>query len=200
MDAISPISANANHIIAVESQPLAAFLEIIRSSKYGYVFLSRLEGQENARYQSMIRRHVDLEIVRARLKQRGAKYSSAEFFSNLLLLYNNAIVFFRKDSSESTAVVHLRQMFSKEVTAMLRKPARAKTKEAPKEASLPLTKMVTKLKLDLDPSNLVLNKNRSSSSLIAYLKHSFISKATAATEVEVVGRAKRDHDSDSGQK
>ncbi|KAH0463542.1 hypothetical protein IEQ34_008124 [Dendrobium chrysotoxum] len=55
--------------------------------------------------------------------------------------------------------------------AMLLKPARVKMEEAPKEASLPLTKM-----------------------------RSFISKAAAATEVEVAGRAERDHHSDSCQK
>lgn len=44
-DAVSPVVANANHVNSAESQPLASFLEIIRSNKYGSVFLSRLEGQ-----------------------------------------------------------------------------------------------------------------------------------------------------------
>ncbi|PKU69144.1 uncharacterized protein LOC110101258 [Dendrobium catenatum] len=199
-DDVSPVAANANHITAAESQPLAAFLEIIRSSKYGSVFLSRLEGQENSRYRSMIRRHVDLEIVRARLERRGAKYSNAEFFRDLLLLCNNAIVFFHKTSPESTAAVHLRQMVTKEMTAMLPKPARAKMEEASKESSLPLTKMVNKLKLDSDLNNPLPKKNRSSGSLIVCRKRSFISKAAAATEVEVAGKPERENDLDSGQK
>ncbi|XP_020592845.1 uncharacterized protein LOC110033262 [Phalaenopsis equestris] len=200
-DAFSPaVAAEANHIIAPESQPLAAFLEIIRSSKYGSVFLSRLEGQENARYRSVIRRHVDLEIVRSRLERRGVKYSSAEFFRDLLLLCNNAIVFFRKSSSESTAAVHLRQMVSKEMAAILPKPVHPTPEEPLKEPSLPIPKMVTKLKLDSDLNNPLPKKNRSSGSLIVCRKRSSISKAAVAGEVEVAGKEEREHDSDSGQK
>lgn len=199
-DAVSPVAANANHITAAESQPLAAFLEIIRSSKYGSVFLSRLEGQENASYQSMIRRHVDLEIVRTRLERRGAKYSSAEFFRDLLLLCNNAIVFFSKASPESTAAVHLRQMVTKEMAVVLPKRAHPIPEESLKKSSLPLPKMVTKLKLDSDLNNPLPKKNRSSGSLIACRKRSSISKAIAANEVEAPGKEEREHDSDSGQK
>ncbi|THU48221.1 hypothetical protein C4D60_Mb09t23940 [Musa balbisiana] len=109
---------------AAESQPLVDLLEIFRSDKYGSVFERRLESQESVRYRSLVRQHVDLEMVRAKLDRRasGRSYSTAEFFRDLLLLCSNAVVFFPKDSLESVAAVHLRRLVTKELDATFRTP------------------------------------------------------------------------------
>lgn len=196
-DPFSTVAVNVKRSATVESHPLAAFLEIIRSSKYGSFFVRRLEGQESSRYRCVIRRHVDLEIVRSRLERKGAKYSTAEFFRDLLLLCNNAIVFFPKESPESTAAVILRQMVSKEMAVILPKPAKNLREEVAKEPSLPLPKVFSKIKLDTDLSNPLPKKNRSSGSLIACRKRSSISKAPATSDAEVAVKEAREYDSDS---
>lgn len=76
----------------------------------------------------MIRRHVDLEMVRNRIRRKG--YTSAEFFRDLLLLCNNALVFYPKSSPESIAAVHLRDLINKEIAATLRKNRQASSQSA----------------------------------------------------------------------
>ncbi|KAK8956867.1 hypothetical protein KSP39_PZI000095 [Platanthera zijinensis] len=197
-DAVSAVAVNVKRPATAESQPLATFLEIIQSNKYGSIFMRRLEGQENSRYRGTIRRYVDLEMVRTRLERKGTKYSTAEFFRDLLLLCNNAIVFFHKGSTESTAAVNLRQMVSKEMASILPKPVRAPTEEAAREPSLPLSKIVPKIKLDTDLKNPLPKKNRSSGSLIACRKRSSFSKVPAISDAETTaGKEERDQGSDS---
>ncbi|XP_020266953.1 LOW QUALITY PROTEIN: uncharacterized protein LOC109842496 [Asparagus officinalis] len=118
----------------VESQPLIAFLETIRSNKDGSVFDRRLESQENVRYRSQIRRHVDLEIVKDRIGRKG--YTSVEFFRDLLLLCNNALVFYPKNSPESISAVHLRDLVNKGIATALRKTPQTSPQSA-KEATPP---------------------------------------------------------------
>lgn len=201
-DAVSAVAVNVKRPGAAESQPLAAFLEIIQSNKYGSIFMRRLEAQENSRFRGTIRRYVDLEMVRSRLERKGAKYSSAEFFRDLLLLCNNAIVFFHKGSTESTAAVNLRQMVSKEMAAFLPKTVRASAEAAAGEQpSPPLPKIVPKIKLDTDLKNPLPKKNRSSGSLIACRKRSSFSKVPATFEAEAAGKEEEGElDSESDHK
>ncbi|CAL9129959.1 unnamed protein product [Musa textilis] len=109
---------------AAESQPLVDLLEIFRSDKYGSAFERRLESQETVRYRNLVRQHVDLEMVRAKLERMssGRSYSTAEFYRDLLLLCSNAVVFFPKDSFESVAAVRLRRLVNKELDATFRTP------------------------------------------------------------------------------
>ncbi|KAG0465006.1 hypothetical protein HPP92_019170 [Vanilla planifolia] len=191
-DAVSPVTANAKRTGA-ESQPLASFFEIVRSSKYGSFFVRRLESQESARYRSLIRRHVDMEMVRTRLMRKGAKYSAAEFFRDLLLICNNAIVFYPNGSPELAAAVALREMVIKEMSTVLPKPEAIEAPAA-KEPSSPLTKVV-KRKIESE------KKNVSSGTLMACGKRSSLSaKAAAALETEAVGKEERERNSDSDEK
>ncbi|KAK1313823.1 hypothetical protein QJS10_CPA06g01713 [Acorus calamus] len=103
--------------VAEKSKPLFDFLIIIRSHKSGSVF-DRLEIQEISEYKSLIKQHVDLEMVRR--KVLGGRYppdQRSRFFRDLLLLFNNAIAFFPKESPESAAALELRSLVSREVGA-----------------------------------------------------------------------------------
>lgn len=79
-------------------------------------YLIGLKQQETARFRSLIRQHVDLEMIRTKLEGAGF-YNFVEFFRDLLLLCNNAIVFFPKDSLEYTTAVDFREYVKKEVAA-----------------------------------------------------------------------------------
>ncbi|KAI8562104.1 hypothetical protein RHMOL_Rhmol03G0008700 [Rhododendron molle] len=101
---------------SVESRSLVEFLEIVRSHKLGSVFEQRLERQETPEYKDLIRQHVDLESIQTRLKEGWYSSFNSKFYRDLLLLFNNAILFFGKESRESTAAIELRQLVSKEMT------------------------------------------------------------------------------------
>ncbi|KAK8963165.1 hypothetical protein KSP40_PGU014888 [Platanthera guangdongensis] len=47
-DAVSAVAINVKRPATAESQPLAAFLEIIQSNKYGSIFMRRLDGQRSS--------------------------------------------------------------------------------------------------------------------------------------------------------
>nr|GMD71785.1 ankyrin repeat, bromo and BTB domain-containing protein DDB_G0293800 [Ipomoea batatas] len=97
---MSPAIAATKRAGAVKSEPLVRLLDVIRSHKHGSVFKRRLQVQKTAKYKSIIRRHVDLETVQARIDDGSYSSCSTEFYLDLLLLFNNAIVFFPKSSPE----------------------------------------------------------------------------------------------------
>ncbi|KAG1326792.1 serine/arginine repetitive matrix protein 1 [Cocos nucifera] len=179
-DAVSP----GGERVAAESQPLITFVELIRAHKFGSVFERRLESQDSVRYRSMIRRHVDLEMVRAKLERGGGKkaYTSAEVFRDLLLLCYNAIVFYAKSSPESIAAVHLRGLVTKEMARIIRKPARPPKAEEPAPPAQPFPPPpVSKLKSEPDRASEPLEKQTSLVPLTACRKRSSLcGKAAAA--------------------
>ncbi|XP_042512991.1 nuclear receptor corepressor 2-like [Macadamia integrifolia] len=167
-DEVSPAIKN----ISVKSQPLMSFLEIIRSHKYGSIFERRLESQETAKYRNLVRQHVDLEMVRTRLEE--GHYSGGnggKFFRDLLLLFNNASVFFPKNSHECVAAVALRQLVSKELAIRARNLGRPKDESATAAAPEPPVPPPAKP----EPPDSQLAKPNSSVPVIACRKRSAIS-------------------------
>ncbi|XP_043692716.1 uncharacterized protein DDB_G0284459-like [Telopea speciosissima] len=167
--------------ISVKSQPLMSVLEIIRSHKYGSVFECRLESQETSNYRNLIRQHVDLEVVQARLEEGRYSGCSRKFFRDLLLLFNNAIVFFPKNSSEWIAAVALRQLVSKEL-ARNRKVSRSK-----EEKAAPVTPVPPPAQSKPEPEPLELVKPKSSGPIIACRKRSSISTKASSAVVDKKG-------------
>ncbi|CAL5013426.1 unnamed protein product [Urochloa decumbens] len=158
---------------AAEAEALLAFLESVRTGKPGSVFERRLESQDDAKYRSTIRRHVDLETVRSKLEPGGgACYSSAsEFYRDLLLLCANALVFFPRGSPEDSAAARMRAMVSKHMAASLRKDKPGTSVKAAGPAS-------KKAKAEADVGSLL----EKTAPIIVCRKRSSIAKATAATE------------------
>lgn len=107
--------------IATKSQPLLEFLEILKSNRLGAVFERRLESQDSVKYKGLIRQHIDLETIQTRVEEGWYSDSKHKFFRDLLLLFNNAIIFFNKKSKEFSTAVDLRQLVLKEITCKLTK-------------------------------------------------------------------------------
>lgn len=63
----------------------------------------------------MIRQHIDLKSVKRNVVEGWYLDCEHKFFRDLLLLVNNAMVFFGKKFSESIAATELRQLISKEM-------------------------------------------------------------------------------------
>ncbi|TKW11125.1 hypothetical protein SEVIR_6G213300v4 [Setaria viridis] len=160
---------------AAEAEALLAFLESVRTSKPGSVFERRLESQDDAKYRSTIRRHVDLETVRSKLEGGGgACYSSAsEFYRDLLLLCANALVFFPRGSPEHSAATRTRALVSKHIPASLRKDQPGTSGKAAAPAS-------KKAKAEADVGSLL----EKTAPIIVCRKRSSIAKAAAAAAKE----------------
>ncbi|PIA34212.1 hypothetical protein AQUCO_03800063v1 [Aquilegia coerulea] len=168
--------------ISIKSQPLAKFLEMIKSHKYGYVFERRLESQETSKYMSVIRQHLDLEIVNKRLQEGQYSGCSRKFFRDLLVLLNNAIVYFPNNSVEFTAATELRQIVSKEMGLRIQKVDQSPETQ---ELAPPIIPPPALPKLDLEPSDSLLMKQKSSVPMIACRKRSsIIYKAAPERKVE----------------
>lgn len=112
-DQMSPSSRRSRKEPRV-SEKLLPLLDVLRkffNHKSAVHFKGR---QEDSRYSSLIRRHLDLTIVRARLKE-GAYSVSSEFFRDLLLIFNNAMVFYPRTSIEFQAAKVLLAEATKEM-------------------------------------------------------------------------------------
>ncbi|XP_057768782.1 uncharacterized protein LOC130988848 [Salvia miltiorrhiza] len=163
--------------LSAESQPLVDFLQAIRAPKIGSIFERRLRSQETSKYQKLILQHMDLETVESRLKEGWYTGSGSKFYRDLLLLVNNALVFFSKNSSEASAAVEIRRLISKEIS---HKHAKSDSSSG-KQISLQSLSMPKKEDAEPSPSPSLMLKPRISGSLIVCRKRSSIAKATASS-------------------
>ncbi|KAB1227866.1 hypothetical protein CJ030_MR1G012660 [Morella rubra] len=107
---------------------------IHQPSLFGTYFFFRVEFYnfaESERYKSWIRQHLDLQTVQSRLDRGGYEDCVQKFFRDLLLLFNNGLVFFHKSSSEHVAARELRAIVRKELNHKLRKSQSRTVKPEP---------------------------------------------------------------------
>ncbi|XWS56195.1 hypothetical protein CRYUN_Cryun09bG0065500 [Craigia yunnanensis] len=161
--------------VSIEFQPLVEFLEIFRSHNLGSLFERRFESQETQDYLNLIRQHLDFETIGMRLEEGWYSGCKSKFFRDLLLLLNNAIVFFGKKSSEHTAAIEFRQLVSKEIAAQF-----PNSNVLSKEQSSTLPESQMPLKPEPEPSLSLSMKPKLSVPLIACRKRSSIA-AKAST-------------------
>ncbi|URE29341.1 BROMO [Musa troglodytarum] len=164
--------------VAAESEPFMMFLDTIRSDQQVSILERRLGCQETVRYRSLIRRHVDLEMVRAKvdgLGQGGGSYTTAEFLRDLLLLCTNVIVFHPKDTPESIAAARLRDKVTKEISACVGSPT--PSSRPPIEPTPPPTP-------DLDLTGSLPDKPTTAAPLIACRTRSSTSNMSEEVEEE----------------
>ncbi|KAJ7946926.1 Bromodomain containing protein [Quillaja saponaria] len=82
-------------------------------------FRQRLDSQKRGRYKKMIRRHMDFDTIRSRIGSQIIK-SAIELFRDLLLLANNAIVFYSKSTREYKTALLLRDIITKRLQEQLK--------------------------------------------------------------------------------
>ncbi|KAL6540451.1 hypothetical protein OROMI_024334 [Orobanche minor] len=166
--------------LSAESQPLFDFLQAIRAHKVGSVFERRLRSQETSKYQKLILQHIDLETVETRLKQGWYSRSHIKFFRDLLLLVNNALVFFAKNSSEANAAGEIRTLVSKGLLSHLNSRSDS---SSGKQMSLPSLSMSMKEEPG-EPSHSAMLKPRIPGSLIVCRKRSSIAAKSSDKKKE----------------
>ncbi|OAE23416.1 hypothetical protein AXG93_961s1100 [Marchantia polymorpha subsp. ruderalis] len=102
--------------------PLLECLRVICAHKSAPLFKQRQDYQEKRHYNSVVRRHVDLGMIRSRLEE-GAYSGSVEFFRDLLLVFTNALVYNSKDSQEYSGAKALRSCALAEMDKILQTEA-----------------------------------------------------------------------------
>ncbi|KAM5588355.1 hypothetical protein ABKV19_006676 [Rosa sericea] len=80
--------------------------------KSASVFRHRLDSQKRRRYKKMIRRHMDFDTIGSRIASHSVM-SVKELFRDLLLLANNALVFYSKSTREYKSALLLRDLTTK---------------------------------------------------------------------------------------
>lgn len=134
--------------------------------------------QKTERYKKTIRRHMDLETIQTRIDDGSYSSCRTKFYVDLLLLFNNAIVFFPKASPESLAAQELRELVMKDL----------KNKDL--SQSLPLKLQPTP---EPERSDLLLAKNSSTNPIVVCRKRSSISaKASSSSANKKVKKEKED--------
>ncbi|GMJ07115.1 hypothetical protein like AT3G57980 [Hibiscus trionum] len=117
-DAVSPANKRAS---AVKPESMVRLLRNIRSHRLGSALDRRQRSQESGRYKKLIRQPMDLQRIQSRLDKGVYSDCSTKFFRDVLLLFNNTIVFHQKTSPERTAAEHLRALVLKEMNHKLLK-------------------------------------------------------------------------------
>lgn len=87
-------------------------LDSIMENEHACVFRRRLDSQKRARYKRIIRQHMDLDTIRSRIVNKSIT-STAELLRDLLLLANNALVFYSKSTREYKCALVLRDLVTK---------------------------------------------------------------------------------------
>ncbi|KAF5738357.1 1-phosphatidylinositol 3-phosphate 5-kinase [Tripterygium wilfordii] len=163
------VSGDSVKPVPVKSEPLIQVLDLIRSSQHGSLFERRLESQETEDYKNLIKQHMDLGIIQERLDQGSYKSCSLSFYRDLLLLFHNAIVFFPKSSQEWLVACELLTLVSAEI-----KKETQKSDSTQKTASVP-----TQPKHELEKSDSLLARQKSSAPIVVCRKRSSISSKSS---------------------
>lgn len=122
----------------------------------------------------MVRQHVDLEIIQTRLEQGSYSSSNLSFYRDLLLLFNNAIVFFPKSADESLTACELRSLVSNE----MRKETQKSDSTIAAHINAP-----SQPKNELVRSDSLLAKHKSAVPIIVCRKRSSISSKPSASSL-----------------
>ncbi|RID47406.1 hypothetical protein BRARA_I04004 [Brassica rapa] len=104
----------------VKSRPLIEFIEMLCSHPIGSHFSRRLESQlqETPEYERIIRQHIDFDLIRTRVDEGYYERSKTKFHRDLLLLINNAKVFYGERSPESNSATQLHELIKKQMTTL----------------------------------------------------------------------------------
>eukprot|EP00897_Mesotaenium_endlicherianum_P002667 jgi/Mesen1/2428/ME000157S01574 len=120
-------------------QPLLEVMRSLRAHKFAPLFRHRPDVAEHPSYDSVVRQHMDLSIMRSRIED-GLYASTQEFFQDLLLMFDNAAAFYPRDSSEHNAAAVLREFAEAEMQAvwqteaLIRQETRSSRRQAQQSA------------------------------------------------------------------
>ncbi|KAG4955884.1 hypothetical protein GmHk_15G043024 [Glycine max] len=110
-------------------EDMMEILDFIFETKGASAFQRRLDSQKRGRYKKMILQHMDFDTIRSRVSSQTIK-SSVELFRDLLLLTNNALVFYSKSTREYKTALLLRGIVTKKMRESLKGTSNKATTQA----------------------------------------------------------------------
>ncbi|XP_009356285.2 uncharacterized protein LOC103947152 [Pyrus x bretschneideri] len=174
---------NNEDVSLVKSEPLIEVLQLIRAHEHGSLFERRLSAQESDKYKSIVQQHVDLETIQSKLRKDSYSSCSLSFYRDLLLLFNNAVVFFPKSSLHSKTAHQLRRLVLNEMKKknLITRPNHDPAPE-PSDSVVPApaTSQQPKRPDQLERSDSLLSKQKSTAPIIVCRKRSSISSKPSA--------------------
>ncbi|XP_019440277.1 PREDICTED: uncharacterized protein LOC109345625 [Lupinus angustifolius] len=112
-------------------------LDSIFETKGASAFRRRLDSQKRGRYKKMIRRHMDFDTIRSRISSQTIN-SAKELFRDLLLLTNNALVFYSKSTHEYKSALVQRDLVTKKMRESFKSVSSNKVTNANVSIQLPV--------------------------------------------------------------
>ncbi|KAI3456283.1 hypothetical protein Pfo_012946 [Paulownia fortunei] len=110
----------------VKRHVLMEIFQSIARTEPAVVFRHRMDSQKRARYRKVIRQHLDIGMIRSRIIGQSIK-SAKELFRDLLLLANNALVFYSRRTREYKSALSLRHLVMNEYKQHCRGPCHEAT-------------------------------------------------------------------------
>ncbi|KAI4382442.1 hypothetical protein MLD38_008406 [Melastoma candidum] len=140
--------------------PIVDVLKTIRSKRHSSFFEQSPPPRESQKYLSIVRQPMDLETIQSRVEKGSYSSSSSNlaFNRDLLLLINNALVFYPKFSLENEAALELQRLLSTEL---------GKRTSPVDEVDI--------LKPELERSDSLLTKQKASAPIVVCRKRSLMS-------------------------
>lgn len=108
----SCIDGQDRDLLSGASGDLIEIFSSIAESNHALGFKHRLDSQKRAKYKKIIRQHMDFDTLRSRIASCSIK-SPRELFRDLLLLANNALVFYSRKTREYKSALSLRNHIMK---------------------------------------------------------------------------------------
>ncbi|WZZ82136.1 uncharacterized protein BNAC08G28910D isoform X1 [Brassica napus] len=140
----------------VKSRPLIEFIEMLCSHPIGSHFSRRLESQLQEtpeEYERIIRQHIDFDLIRTRVEEGYYESSKTKFHRDLLVLINNAKVFYGERSPDSNSATQLHELIKKQMTTLNTSNQTSPTKDEPlvtsKEEELTLLSLKTEVSVSV---------------------------------------------------
>ncbi|XP_052184089.1 uncharacterized protein LOC127796068 isoform X1 [Diospyros lotus] len=109
---VSSVSNRNRGSCGLKNDDLVGIFSALAENKAARVFQRRLDSQKRARYKKIIRQHMDFNTIRSRIGSCSIM-SVKELFRDLLLLANNALVFYSKRTREYKTALVLRDTITK---------------------------------------------------------------------------------------
>ncbi|WMV07319.1 hypothetical protein MTR67_000704 [Solanum verrucosum] len=98
------------------NQEFIKILDVVRSHKHCCLFESRLPSQEDLYYFKQIKQHMDLQIIQNKLEENVySVLEIASFFRDLLLIFNNAIVYYPNETLQYSVALELKDIIVREM-------------------------------------------------------------------------------------
>ncbi|CAL5213412.1 unnamed protein product [Lathyrus oleraceus] len=93
---------------------MTEILDSVLEIKGASAFCRKHDSQKRARYRQLIRRHMDFDAIRSRISNKTIN-TIMELFRDMLLLANNALIFYSKNTRQYKSAVLMRDVVTKKL-------------------------------------------------------------------------------------